>query len=252
MRTLVNYLIHPMTWLFIGFLILWIRRNQWPKRRMRIGMFCLGLLFFVTNTSTLPRILHSYLEDQYPPIDLNALDRAKLHNIIVLGGGQGYDDRLPATSLLEQVSLARLVEAVRVYKNLPKARIITSGYSSIGRTPQAVVAKNAAVILGVPDTAVFAQGEPSNTIEEANVYVKRFGGDTPLIVVTSAIHIPRAVEIFQRLGVKKVYAAPTAYLVKKQNPVGVGHYIRINFNHMNQIGACLHEIVGLWYTRLNL
>ena len=239
-----------MSWIVISFLIIWIRWQFWSAFKRRLAFFFLAFLIFVTNTSTLPRFLHQYLEDQYPPIDLSLLDTKSKYNIIVLGGGQGYDDRLPATSLLEWVSLARLVEGIRIYKQLPNSRLITSGYSSIGRKPQAEVAKDAAIILGVPDSNVIAQGSPKNTMEEAETYVSAFGSLIPVIVVTSAIHIPRAIEIFKRKGIKNIIAAPAVFMVKKQNPISLGHYLSIDFKHMHQIASCLHEIVGLWYFRL--
>jgi len=239
-----------MTWIVIGFLIIWIRWKFWSAFKRRLSFFFMAFLIFVVNTATLPRLLHQYLEDQYPPIDLALLDPKGKYNIIVLGGGQGYDDRLPATSLLEWVSLARLVEGIRIFKKLPNSRLITSGYSSIGRKPQAEVAKDAAIILGVPDSSIIAQGIPSNTIEEAETYVSTFGSHIPVIVVTSAIHIPRAIEIFKRKGINKIIAAPAVFMVKKQNPISLGHYLSINFSYMHQIASCLHEIVGLWYIRL--
>lgn len=249
MRTLVNLLIYPTTLLVVGFFILWIKRKKWPKRRINFFGFLLLLYGFLITTPLLPENITSYLEDQYPPLYTEHLDTARNYDIIVLGGGMGYDDRLPPTSLLEPVMLARLVEGIRLARGLSQYRLITSGYSSIGFKPQGEVAREAAVLLGIPDSLTFAQGTPSNTIEEAEAYISKWGTQTPLIIATSAIHIPRAVYIFKNAGVKEVIAAPTHYKFKKQNPRSFIRYLKPRVGYIGDLNACIHELMGMWYSK---
>jgi uncharacterized SAM-binding protein YcdF (DUF218 family) len=180
------------------------------------------------------------------------LDSTKLYHIIVLGAGMGYDERLPARSLLGNVMLGRLVEGIRVHKLLPGSKLITSGYSSIGRKPQGEVAREAAIILGVDPSLVFAQGQPSNTYEEALQYVKDWGTGTPLIIATSAIHQKRAVYLFKKAGVSHVIAAPTNYRFKKDNPRTFSWCIKPAFSNMNDVKVALHEHIGIAYSKIFL
>ena len=249
MDKLIDSMLHPMTWLVIGCFFLWLFQKRITRGKKRLIIIFLILFAYVTTTPLLPRALTVYLEGQYPPIDVEKLDSTKTYHIIVLGGGMGYDDRLPATSLLEPLMLARLVEGIRVYRNLPNSILITSGHSSINRTPQGVVAREAAILLGIEARRVFAQGEPSSTSEEAETYTKRFGTQIPLIIATSAIHIPRSVFLFTQKGVTHVIAAPSQYRVKLQNPFTINQFLFPRFKYWGDVQAGMHEVVGLWWAK---
>jgi uncharacterized SAM-binding protein YcdF (DUF218 family) len=251
MSIIVNYLLHPMAWLAVGFFILW---RKWPRLKKggrRFWGIVFGLFVYLTATPFLPQKLNAYLEDQYPPLNTQSLNTGLRYNIIVLGGGMGYDDRLPANSLLEPVMLVRLAEGIRIYRTLPQSLLITSGYSSIGRKPQAFVAREAAILLGVDSQRVTGLPDPTNTQQEAADYVKNFGTDLPLIVATSANHIPRAVYYFKKAGVKTVIPAPTHYKVKRQNPVSWKQYAQPGFQYWGDIQAALHEFAGLLVARFS-
>jgi uncharacterized SAM-binding protein YcdF (DUF218 family) len=88
-------------------------------------------------------------------------------------------------------------------------------------------------------------------MEEAAEYVKAFGKDAPLVLATSAIHMPRAVFLFKKVGVKTIIPAPTQYKVKRQSPVLLKHFLLPGFHYWGDIQASLHEIVGMIYARLN-
>lgn len=251
MTGLVNYFLHPMTWLLLASFLLWWKWGKLKRGSKKIGVALLILFTYIISVPFLPMRLNAYLEDQYPPLEAGKLNANISYNILVLGGGMGYDDRLPATSLLEPVMLVRLVEGIRVYRALNKSIIITSGYSSIGRKPQAEVAKEAAILLGVDSNRIRFQSRPSNTMEEAEDYVTTFGMETPLVLATSATHMPRAVYLFKKAGVKTIYPAPTFYRVKKQNPVTLKYFFQPGFQYWGDIQATLHEIIGMMFARLN-
>jgi uncharacterized SAM-binding protein YcdF (DUF218 family) len=70
-----------------------------------------------------------------------------------------------------------------------------------------------AVLLGVEESRTLIQREPITTREEARVYAERFGNDHPLIVVTSAAHMPRAMLLFQQQGIEPI-ASPAHFRLK--------------------------------------
>ena len=245
MSTIVTFFLHPMPWFGIGFFILWWNRKKWNRLTIKRMLYVLFLLMYFFATPLFSRLLVQKLEDKYPPIDLNALPKGQAYHIIALGAGQGYDDRLPANALLSSTTLIRLVEAIRIYRQLPNSMLVTSANSSINRKPQAIVAKEAAISLGVPEDKIFPIITALNTQQEAEGYVKALGKETTVIVVTSAIHMPRAMEWFRRSGAKPL-AAPTDYLIKKQNDVSWKVFLP-NANFYKEWQNALKEQIGLWY-----
>lgn len=252
MKALINDLLHPMSWLVIGFLILLILSRKWKAKRKVFGYWILGGFFYFFITPLFSYVLVGRLEDAFAPLHPVNLDTSKTYNIIVLGAGKGNDSRLPATSLLESAMLGRLVEGIRVHRKLPNSILITSGYSSIGEKTQAEVAKDAAIMLGVSPNFVFAQGQPTNTWEEAQQYVKDWGIETPLIIATSAYHQSRAVFLFKKAGVLNPIAAPTNYKYKKENPKSFFWYFKPNYIYMNDTRTALHELFGMVYAKITL
>lgn len=242
MTPLIHYLLHPIPWLVMGFFIVGWRR--WSKG-LRRGLTVVYLaVCYATTTPWLPLQLAAHLEDQYPPIALASLDTAQVYHIIVLGAGHEYDDRLPATNLLSLTALGRLAEGLRLYRQLPHSRLITSGHSASGRQTQAEVMREAAILLGADPARVYAQGEPANTRQEAVTYAHRFGTDTPLIICTSATHMPRAIAWFRQQGVEPL-AAPTNHLVKRQNQ-STWRSILPRTRYWDILAELIHEYVGMW------
>jgi len=57
------------------------------------------------------------------------------------------------------------------------------------------------------------QKKPENTQQEAEQYKLLFGDSAQLILVTSALHMPRTMFLFQKEGLYPV-ATPTNHLIK--------------------------------------
>jgi len=81
---------------------------------------------------------------------------------------------------------------------------------------QAQLSKEAAISLGVKQQNIEMLETATSTLEEAIAFKEHFGVNKNVILVTSALHMPRAVEIFSDQGIK-VLPAPTAYLCKKDD-----------------------------------
>lgn len=107
-------------------------------------------------------------------------------------------------------TLGRLIEGIRIQRQIPGSKLVTSGPYNNRMASQAEVAKRTAVLLGVDESSVLVQSEPQTTYEEALIYHERFYNGERLIVVTTAAHMPRALLEFQRLGID-VLPSPTNY-----------------------------------------
>lgn len=167
------------------------------------------------STPFLPTLLLNSLESRYEPVVIEDLEvsNSQVYDIVVLGGGHGFDDRLPANSLLSQNALSRLNEGIRIHRKIHNSSLVLSGYSASGRTTQAEMLYKTAILLGIEKERMLIQPEPHNTYREAEVYSQKFAGEHPVILVTSASHMPRAVMLFEQFGVD-VIPSPTNYRLK--------------------------------------
>jgi uncharacterized SAM-binding protein YcdF (DUF218 family) len=245
MRTLVEFLTSPLSvfWLLIAIsgIFYWFKKKQPAKIA---GISALALLF-ITASDPLPDWLIRRLEDKYPPLltlPFTPADTAV--NVLVLGGGNVPDPALTAIDQLSSFSLGRLTEGIRIHRLLPGSRLITSGFSRNGQKTQAAITADAAISLGVDTSAITMIEEPTNTWEEAVAYKKKFGTTGKLILVTSAFHMPRAMQLFKAQGLNPV-PAPAGHIYKTapdgENPI---EWFSVEEN-ISKIEIALHEYIGM-------
>jgi uncharacterized SAM-binding protein YcdF (DUF218 family) len=70
-----------------------------------------------------------------------------------------------------------------------------------------------------------------------------FGKNRPVVVVTSAIHMPRAIMLFRKAGVKAV-AAPTNHILKYGSVKDPWGWVPGSGN-VGMMEAAVHEYVGM-------
>ena len=196
----------------LGVFFLAYRSYKKGWKSYRIGWGTIFLLWLLCATTWLPSLLVKKNEAQTSVCQPQTLDIAQAYYIHVLGAGYSLDPRLPATSQLSQVTLARLVEGIRIARQLPKYTLVTSAFSSLGLEPQASVAKRAAINLGIPPQNIKMLTTPSNTSEEVQAFVNQFGKHQKVIVVSDAMHLPRAKMLYAKQGIQAI-TAPSGYKV---------------------------------------
>lgn len=194
--------------------------NKLNKRRTAIAISLAALFFFIlTSTAYLPSYLIHRLEDRYPYFNLTSYPHTKdtvfIHS---LGGGYTLDEAIGPAAQLSLYSLGRLSEAIRIARSLPNSILVVSGNISSGDESLASVSKKTAFALGIDSVRVVMLETPATTQEEALAFVERFGIHQQVIVVTDAVHMPRAITFFKQAGIQP-YPAPTNYFIKKdENP----------------------------------
>jgi len=177
--------------------------------------------FLIISTPLIPTAALGFLENRYEPhypevSGSDSLETDEEYHIVVLGGGHGFDDRLPANSLLSSQALARLNEGIRLHLQLPDSKLVLSGYSASDRTTQAEMLQQTAILLGVEANDILLQKEPANTWQEAEVYASKFGNVNPVLLVTCASHMHRAVRAFEYFGTQ-VTPSPTCYRIMRDS-----------------------------------
>jgi len=244
LREILSFLINPLPILYLllltGTLFLLLRR----KKTSRWFFLFSALWLLAITTSPFPRFVASRLENTYPPLlSFPVTDTSRPVNILVLGGGHTHDLRFPPNDQLSINALGRLAEGIRLYRQIPRSRLITSGYAGKEDISQAMVMYRTALLLGVDSSRLSLQEEPRITWHEALSYRQNFDTTATLIIVTDAIHMPRAMMLFRKAGLHPI-AAPTNHLIKK------GFYrprpdISLGSGNIKMLEAGFHELTGL-------
>jgi uncharacterized SAM-binding protein YcdF (DUF218 family) len=213
------------------------------KRRAAIIILITDIiLFLIASTGYLPQHLAKQLESQYLPFDPHTLQDKERVYIHLLGSGYSLDGKLPATARLGLAAQGRLSEAIRIFRELENSTLITSGGSFHGLETQAAVAKSAAVLLGVDSNRVITLNTATTTAEEVAGVKKMIGKDAVVIVVTDAIHMPRAMSFFHKQGFMPI-AAPTNFRVyENKHDISLKWWPAIT--NMALTDAVLHEYLG--------
>ena len=213
-------------------------------KKIRIALLLWVTIFLVVTTQFVPTKLVAAYEAKVIVCNPKLLDTTKTYYLHVLGAGYSLDPRLPATGQLSAATLTRLVEAIRISKSLPHYKIVTSAYSSLGLESQASVTRRAAIELGIPSQNIEMLTTPSNTSEEVAAFVKQFGNHKNVIVVSDAMHLPRALLLYQKGGITAV-PAPANFKVK-QGPHEYNGIAFPSLSSLNLMNGYLRERLKYW------
>lgn len=186
----------------IGLALLWLTRWQKTGR----GMISLSwLLLALLSLQPVADKLLSPLEARYPTWQPQA-GRAPVPWVVVLGGGYTWNpDWAPSANLISN-SLPRLAEGIRLYRANPGSKLVFTGAAAPGNpVSSAEAVSRVAQSLGVPAADIRLLDQPRDTRQEA-ANVAALVGDAPLLLVTSANHLPRAMQFFQQQGLHPIPA----------------------------------------------
>jgi uncharacterized SAM-binding protein YcdF (DUF218 family) len=250
MREFLSLMINPVPVLYLLLLVGFILFGLNRKRIGKIFLLIAGIWFFIITTPFLPKVIVKSLENKYPQLsDSSIKSLPDSCNIIVLGGGHNYNKNLSPNNQLTLTALSRLVEGIRIHSMIPGSKLILSGYAKGSELSDALVYYQTALILGIDSTSMVLQSSPSNTQMEAEEYLKNFGKENDLILVTSAIHMPRAIMQFRKAGINSI-AAPANFFLKKI-PISPLVWIPSSGNIV-MMEAAIHEYVGIIWAKLGM
>jgi len=210
---IVGILINPILWVALLVIVAIVARKPKWKRFLLISATSLFMIF--TNGWIPTKLTLAW---QTPQVELRRGENYQAG--ILLGGYLGHDDN-DGRNYFNAAS-DRFIETVRLYKNGNIGKIILSGSSgSIWKKPF-IEAENARSVLreiGVPDQDIILEGRSRNTMENA-LYVKAILDsmqmEGPYLLITSALHMPRASLLFERSGLQ-IRPFPCAYMVTPQS-----------------------------------
>lgn len=151
------------------------------------------------------------MEAQYPSLEMQAVPKAQA--IVVLGGGvDGAGPAHPEPDLGQAAD--RVWHAARLYRAGKSPLVLLSGGTepTLQQTSEAEAMRVLLRDLGVPDSAILLE-ELSRTTEENarfSAALLRQRGVQTVLLVTSALHMKRALRHWEGKGIR-VYPAATDY-----------------------------------------
>ena len=157
--------------------------------------------------------LRGWIEAQAGPRLLTGLDPVEV--MVVLGGGVSgaYPPQRPNPDLGR--SADGVWHAARIYQaGMAKRIVLSGGIVPTGKDSEAEAMRKFLVDLGVPAGVVTLEKRSTSTTENA-LNVKELlarTGTEKVLLVTSALHMPRARRCFENVGLK-VVPAPTDFEV---------------------------------------
>ena len=168
-------------------------------------------LLAVTSYAPLNNQIIAQLEDQTPPYSQN---NREIDYVAVLGNWHQSVKEQPITSEIKPSGIVRLVEGIRIYRLNPGSKLIFTGFKGAIADPVSYPEKmrELAIALGVPNDDILTFSGPRDTADEANLLAHNFAATT-LVVVTTAVHMPRALYLLNRAGIEPI-PAPTEHLSK--------------------------------------
>lgn len=184
-------------------------------KRPRRAAICLGtslaVLLLFSNDLMAQTLLRS-LESQYPILN----QPPRVGAIVVLGGCTHAPS---AVNRWPEVSEGgdRIIYGARLYRDGVAPKVILSGGSlpwSGRKQPEALDMATLIQLMGVPPQALLLETASLNTYENAvntKTLLKSQRIPEPILLVTTASHMPRAMGIFRKLGIQAI-AAPTDFL----------------------------------------
>lgn len=205
-----------LLWLLV-FLQLWHSYHQ-QQKLPRLSLL-LWLCFSASSCKPLIDHLALPLEQAHPAFNHPELQH-KMQHILVLGCSHSNQSALPLTSQLAACSLARITEGIRLWRQQPTALLHFSGHLATTQQQHTEIARQFAVAMGVPASQIVLHPAPGNTRQEAQALTEVIGQDSA-VLVTSAMHLPRAMRWFAYYGKPKggsFYAAPAQHSTASREP----------------------------------
>lgn len=240
-KKFVTFFVEPLglvlTFFALG--LLFLLRDK--KRYATVFLTLSFSLLFLFSYEPFSNLLVKNLEQKYPKYSYEE----QVKYIHVLGSGHNTDTTQPLSSNLSNSGVKRVLEGVILHKNIAGSKIIFTGYEGKTKSANATMNAKLAMSLGVDEANIIIGEAPKDTMEEA-LFAKEIVADAPFALVTSATHMPRAMELFGSLGLNPV-AAPTAFYAKEFD----GYLKAPDSGSFDNSHMAIHEYIGILWSRFN-
>jgi uncharacterized SAM-binding protein YcdF (DUF218 family) len=246
---LKEFILPPMPWFLLLLVVLIYWRRRWA-RTLLLATFC---LIFALHSGIVGYWLRYPLESSYSPL-LEPAKAEPYDAIVVLTSSEIPAGGLIPFPTLDEFMFRRLDEAWRLYRIRRKPIIVSGGHVN-PFTPdrnENQIAREFLIRWGVPKSDVLGEDRSRDTYESAVEVEKllRNKGWKRYLLVTSAVHMPRSMLVFQAKAPEPI-PAPGDFSLSKFELEPFDFFP--NEGVARSIYISLHEYVGLvnYYWRIH-
>ena len=243
--TLASALLQPPGILFILATIGWLAEMiGWRYFGRVLILFALSTLYFF-STAVGTRLLLLPLEDRYPPLAHPLRGANAPQAIVVLGGGEVMQSPGTSRETANARTLVRLMAAAQLAKNTGLPLVPSGGVPRLGAPPEAVtmehiLRQNFDVRSPIwPETRSY--NTAANAADSAALLAQH--DIRRIYLVTSALHMPRAVTWFRHSGLQ-VIPVPTDYRLDRSTGLRLDSWLPRAI-YLETSSEVSHEYLGL-------
>ena len=231
------FLLVPLNWVIALVILRSIVKR--PILKKRLAITAVIVLFVFGNDFILNKLARAW---QTKPVELQQLGNYSAG--IVLGGYESFDKNGKGYF---NYSSDRFIHILALYKQGKIKKILVSGSKVVdGKVELTDYIKQQFIICGVPANDLLLENLSKNTFENSMFSIRLLdsaGLQPPFVLITSALHDPRAKKSFQKAGVD-VVSFPCDYQFFEKR-FSFDEYFFPKAQVLDQWAYLLKEIIGL-------
>lgn len=198
---LLEFVLAPLNWIIVMVLMALVYRRD-PFRSRRWLVAAATLLILLSNPLLLYFAVRAW---EVPAYRTNDLQRTYKVGVLLGGGMNNYDEALDRPMYSQSVD--RIMLTMTLYKQGKIEKILISGGSGfvLNRNfSEADRTRELFMMAGIPEEDIIVETRSRNTYEnavESARVLRELGVSDTALLITSAIHIRRALACFHKAGV---------------------------------------------------
>ena len=228
------------------------RRRKWGIAGITVTWISLILLYLL-GLGPVSKMFVRPLEEKYAIFDPESPDIVANppEFIVVLGGSYNRTTGYPITSRMGKSSTARLIEGLRIHRALEGSRLVFTGGDQVEgedqRSTSADGMAEMARMMGLDDSAFLVERDSRDTKDHPIKIQPLIGDDRRVIVVTSAVHLPRAMALFENAGYTPI---PAPAGVTPSSPSWEFGDLLPSAGSYTRLDSAIHEYAGLAWAKI--
>ena len=185
-----------------------------PRSRRPVLLLAIGAAaYLVASLPAVPGAIDAALSNGFVPFESRDVPPGRVAIVVLGSGGATVVDWSGHRLAPVDVDAAtRVLEAARIFRFMPSALVISSGGNASpadSKIPTGESMRAALAALGIPAAQLLVEVESRNTREEAVVTARlvRERQIDRVVLVTSGVHMRRALGSFRAVGIDAIPAA---------------------------------------------